>query len=125
MTFSTASDDFGTGLDQRLFVKLTALVQPAAILGSDSTTIPKTRVGLQHDCGVRRQHYTLGFVDGLLETRTRNLRREGSCARLMSFHRSDKEVHLVGMSQYRRTDTTSAAVHFPMILKSDTSLLRA
>jgi hypothetical protein len=58
----------GYRLHESPFLKLPALVNPAAVLGADLLAIPEAGIGLQHHGRTRFEHDPLGFIFGLLET---------------------------------------------------------
>src|SRR5579863_5177550 len=52
----------GYRLHERPFLKLSALIDPAAVLGADLLPISEAGIGLQHHVGTRFEHDPLGFI---------------------------------------------------------------
>jgi hypothetical protein len=52
------------------FIKHTAFVNPATILGPHLIPVPGAGIGLKHDGSIGFQHPPLGFINGLAERRT-------------------------------------------------------
>ncbi len=82
-------------LNQNVLVKLTALINPAAVFGTDLPLIAVTSIRLKHKRGIRLQHSALGFLSGRTESRTRHFCTKEPGALFVLFHGANKVLHSI------------------------------
>jgi hypothetical protein len=93
-------------LRENSFIKHTALVNPAVILGLHCVIVPGASVGLKHESLVGFQHAPLGMVNGLTERSTRDIGihqlykgRRAAPSLLANIHRANEVLHLEPLLQ--------------------------
>jgi hypothetical protein len=81
-------------LNESAFLKLTALVDPATVLGADTNPVAETSVGLEHLGRVRLHNDTLSLILSRSETGARQFWAKGADTFLMHLHGANEVLHI-------------------------------